>query len=241
MNYNIVRNSKVKLFAIGALSAVALISAAPAAAQYSNYSPYSPYGRTTTIIEKTTEKTIEKEITKQLAVNKQVKDPRNGNFVENLNAQEYNFLDNQNVTYKIVVTNNGQKELHNIKVTDKLPSELKLVSANGFAYDKNSKTLSQNLSNLKVGESKTFEIKAKTQIAKTKGGAVIASCPVNTVEVRGDNLFNHDQTQICVSDKVLSNVKTLPATGPSKVVTTMIGSAALFLSSIVLFKKSFSK
>lgn len=241
MDYSKVRSSKAKLFTVGALSAIALISATPAFAQYSNYSPYSPYQGTTTIIEKTTEKTIEREITRQLGVNKQVRDPRNGNFVENLNANEYSFLDNQNVTYRIIVTNNGQKDLNNINVTDKLPNELKLVSANGFAYDKNNKILSQTLGSLKVGESRTFEVKARTQIAKTKGGVAIASCPVNTVEAKGDNLYNQDQSQICVSDKVLSQVKTLPSTGPSKAVTTLVASAGLFLLSIVLFRKSFSK
>lgn len=232
-SYSIVRSPKAIVLALATAALAFSANIAPVGAQYSNYSPYTPYG-TTTIIEKT----VEKEVTKQLAVNKQVRDPRNGKLVDNINTQEFNFLDKQEVVFRLTVTNNGSIDINNVVVTDKLPKELTFVSATDFAYDKNNKTLTHKIGTLKKGEAKVYDIKTKVAVAKTKGGVTIAFCPVNTVEVKGDNLSSSDTSQVCVSDKVLGQVKTLPVTGQAEAGVLFLSSAALSLAAMAMFRLS---
>lgn len=66
---------------------------------------------------------------------------------------------NEEFTYEIVVENTGDVDLENAVVTDKAPKEVTLVSASEGKITGNTWTFT--IPELKVGESKTFEITAK--------------------------------------------------------------------------------
>lgn len=218
-------NNSVKGMAAVAVSLVAL-SMAPVVKADSPYSPYNIYVGSPVAT-----------ISRQISVNKQVKNPTNGQFVDNLNASTYRFLNNQEVIYRINVTNSGQTDLSGVSVTDALPAEVNYVSSPA-SYDQNTRRVNFTIPTLVAGQTYTLEYKAKVVASTNKGGVEQAACPVNTVEVRVNDLYAKDQAMICVGGEVLGEVQELPITGPKETMMILGGSAILMGMSVYLFRKS---
>lgn len=178
--------------------------------------------------------------TRQITINKQVKNPVTGNFMENIDASTYVFLNNQPVVYKIGVTNTGSATLSNIQVQDALPQVLTYVSSDG-SFDQNSRNLNFTIPSLGSGQSKEFLINTSVAAATTKGGVTIASCPVNQAVVKVDELSASDQSTICIGPQILGNVTKLPATGPSEAGFVLAGSFIALMLGASLLKTSLLK
>lgn len=151
---------------------------------------------------------------KQMMVDKKLLNPQNNQFVDNLSVEQHTFLSDQEVTFRVTVTNVTQSDLKNSQVTDKLPDVLNFVSTSFGNYDAKNKIINLTFENLKKGESKTIEIKAKV-----KGAAEIpttVTCQSNLARVTVDNLVNEDTATLCVSKQVLGVSEALPVTGPSQ-------------------------
>lgn len=196
-----------------------LVLAAVLAAPTTTIAQYAPYGGQSGYTQ-----------TKQLSVNKLVKHPKLGVYVEN--AQDgYTYLNGQEIGYRIEVTNSGQANLTNITVVDRLPSEITFVSGTGI-YDNNARTLTINIDSLNAGETKVYEYKAKATIVTDKGGNLAQKCPVNTVEVRSGDLYATDKATVCIGEKVLGTMIELPVTGLSATQILAI-SIAMFMAAFV--------
>jgi len=88
---------------------------------------------------------------------------------------------NEVFTYKIVVTNRGNVTLKNAVVTDKAPKEVTLLTASEGKITAD--TWTYTISELKVGESKTYELTAK--YAKYAANTHINNVCVDTPTVPG--------------------------------------------------------
>ncbi len=168
----------------------------------------------------------------QLAINKLVQDPRNGQFVDGLSSSNFAFLPGHTILFRLEVKNNGQQDLNNIQVKDVLPGQLEFVSGPG-SFDKGTRTISFTIDSLKVGETKSFDIKAKVS-----GGAEAGVCVTNFAEARKDSLVSQDTAVICIQKKVLGAVTQLPVTGVDLVTLTLSGSTLMFLTSLYLLRKA---
>ena len=79
-------------------------------------------------------------------------------YVENLSSQDNHYTPDQAVSYKLVITNTGNKTLTNIVVNDTLPAEVAFVSGDGsFANGVFTATIAQ----LEAGQSKTLVVRGK--------------------------------------------------------------------------------
>ena len=154
--------------------------------------------------------------TRQVLIDKKILNPQNNQFVDNLNIEQHTFLPDQEVTFRVTVTNVIQAELKNLQISDKLPDTLNFVSTSFGNYDNSSKTINFKIDNLKVGESKTFEIKTKVKSGTELPGNI--TCQTNLARVTVNNLVDEDTSTYCVSKQVLATtteIKKITAPKPA--------------------------
>lgn len=175
----------------------------------------------------------EKPPTPRITIEKWVWNPGSNSFVENLSVNQFLFLPGQEVTFKVEVKNNGNKDLDNVEINDKLPNEVNFVSGPG-TFDKDKNVVSFKIDKLFVNESKAYELKAKIKDADSLPSNVF--CTTNLVEVRADNMVSQDTASFCAEKKVLGVVKELPKTGPDSLVM-MLGLTILSSGAAIFFAK----
>ncbi len=168
----------------------------------------------------------------RIMIEKWIWNPGSNSFVENLSVNQFLFLPDQDVTFKVEVKNHGNKDLDNVEVNDNLPNEVWFVSGPGD-YNKDKHTLTFKIDKLKAGESKAYEVKAKINSADHLPSNVF--CTSNLAEVRAENMVSQDTTSFCAQKKVLGVVKELPKTGPGTLVmmlaiTVASSGAAMYFS-----------
>jgi len=95
---------------------------------------------------------------------------------------------NQDFTYQIVVTNNGEVELKNAVVNDPAPAGVTMLSASAGNVAGNK--WSHTIPSLKVGESISFTIRAR--VAQYVTGNLVNTACVNAVEVNPGQPTNND-------------------------------------------------
>lgn len=166
----------------------------------------------------------------QISINKLVKNPQTGLFVENLNFNDPRFLPEQEASFRLEVRNSGQTELANIQIKDKLPDFVEFVSGPGI-FDPSSQMLNFTIDKLRGGESKAYELKVRVKKADSLP-ANTATCITNFAEGRVNELVSQDTAVFCIETRVLGVTRELPVTGVSN-------SIPLFLSSIFLLATSF--
>lgn len=171
---------------------------------------------------------------KQVFVDKKLLNPQNNQFVDNLNIEQHAFLPDQDVTFRITVTNNSQSDQQKLTVADKLPDVLNFVSASFGNFDQTNKTLNLTIDKLKVGESKIFELKTKVKPVDQLPGAI--TCQTNLSKVTVSNMIGEDTATFCVSKQVLGVTTEMPKTGPSQTLPLLVLSS-LFLAIGLLIKR----
>ncbi|OGH23342.1 MAG: hypothetical protein A2958_00250 [Candidatus Levybacteria bacterium RIFCSPLOWO2_01_FULL_38_13] len=170
-----------------------------------------------------------------ILVNKTVKNPQTGAFVDNLNINDPKLLPLSTVTFQITVTNTGSGNLSKITVKDTLPSFVTFVSGPG-SFDRNTKVLTFEVSNLGAGQSQTFTLEAKTveenKLPQDQG----IVCVVNQVLATSDSNQSSDNSQFCIEKPVVAPVtkgglKVFPA--PTVVTTPPTGPEMLSLIGLI--------
>ncbi|MBI2405191.1 DUF11 domain-containing protein [Candidatus Gottesmanbacteria bacterium] len=149
-------------------------------------------------------------VTTDLTVNKQVKNPATGTFVENLGSSDPTFSGNGEVLFRLIIKNTGTQTLATVTVKDIFPSELTFSGGPG-TFDRGSNTLTFTLDNLTAGETKTQEILAKVDPDKVNRNFSL-SCVINTARVSSGDRQDQDTAQLCIQTQVLG-VTTLPVAG----------------------------
>ena len=142
--------------------------------------------------------------TGELQIDKEVWDPEDGKFVDNLwIASDYKFAPGEEITFRLKIKNVGDATFDTVHVVDTLPSHLELTSGDLDFY----------INNLDPGETEEREIRAKVVPADQFPSNQSLICEVNTAEVWSDDEKDKDTSQVCMEEKVLG-VKVLPPTGP---------------------------
>lgn len=177
-----------------------------------------------------------KQPSSQINLNKQVKNPQNGQFVENLNFNDYRFLPEQEVIFKLEVRNSGQVDLNNIQIKDKVPDFVDFISGPGN-FDNNTKTLNFTIDRLKPGESKAYELTAKIK-KEAELPANMGTCLTNFAEARMNELVSQDTAVFCVETRVLGVTRELPKTGMASSVAVVLASSSLLVTSLYLLRRN---
>lgn len=160
-----------------------------------------------------------------LTIDKKVQNPSTGVFVDNLSVNDPKFAPEQVITFKIVVTNTGSKNLDTVTVKDIFPSFVTFSGGAGF-YDASKNTLTLTLDSLKSGESRTFTIGGRVASLKDLPSDKMISCVINQAQATSENQTVSDNAQLCI-EKVQPSVtkgglpimpsvpvKQTPSTGP---------------------------
>lgn len=130
------------------------------------------------------------------------------------------------VEFKIKVKNEGEVDVDDMKMSDKLPKEMERVGGDG---------LSEYWDDFEAGETKTFVIKAKVKDSEYDKDN-FEKCVVNKAEVLYDGEDEaSDTATVCYSD---SEPTELPKTGGSSLLYGVLG---LGLTAVGAFAKKLKK
>ncbi len=144
-----------------------------------------------------------------LTINKQVKHPTSGVFVENLGVSDTPFGVGSDVLFRLTIRNGSGETFNPVTVKDVLPEHLTFVAGPGV-YDSKTRTLTYTLTNLIAGETRVQEILAKVVSALPQDKSLI--CEQNLAEVSALNRKDDDTSQVCMASKVMGTT-TLPVAG----------------------------
>ncbi len=170
----------------------------------------------------------------QVLINKSVKNPSTGVYVDNLGPADPKYRPLWTVTFRIVVNNSGDESLDKVTVTDRLPSYLDFMSGPGV-YDAKSRTLTFDVYNLAGGTSQTFEIKARVSNVTLPADKSIV-CPVNVVDAVTGAQTDHDESQFCIEKQMV--VPAVPKAGPENWLLSIAGLIASLKAGLILRKRS---
>lgn len=162
----------------------------------------------------------------KFTINKLVQKPNDG-YVENLNVNDPRYGANQNVNFKIVIENTGDKDIANLNVVDTFPSLLTFVSGAGTPNADGSQ-INFTVGKLQAGKIVEYVLTAKTAAADKLPTDKNITCVTNNVKATStDGSVATDNSQVCIeksgtpttttgTPQVFEkpNVKTVPATGP---------------------------
>lgn len=173
----------------------------------------------------------------QLAVDKKIQNPKNGEWVETLNANEITFTANQEVNFRIEVKNTGSTNLSSVAVQDRLPDYVTFTTGTG-SFDVNTKVLSWTIDTLNAGESKIFFVKADVKAQSELPQAAI-TCLTNSAKASKDSLLATDTAGFCLQTPNAAKVfpaEQLPKTGLPLVAWSLVGFLPAGLGLRRLFK-----
>lgn len=167
--------------------------------------------------------------TGQLQINKEVFDPQNQKYVDNLGINDYKFSPGELISFKLSIKNVGDATLGNVAVTD-TPQAGFLDLATG--------ALNFNLTNLAPGETRQQELKLRV-VDESKLPQNNIICIINAAEANADNSHDRDTAQICLERKALGVTSTpevvtsVPVPEVKKLPSTGLPAAAWLLSGLV--------
>lgn len=167
----------------------------------------------------------------QIIINKTVKNPATGFFVDNLGPSDPKYRPQQVVTFHLTVKNPTDQTMNNISVSDKLPREVDFVSGPGN-FDQNSRTLNFSVDSLSAGESRVFEITGRTVHPALLSKNV--TCPVNAVDAKTSDKSDHDESQFCIQKEAV--IPVVPKAGAET--GLLLGLVSALTGGIILRKKS---
>lgn len=143
-----------------------------------------------------------------LTINKMVKHPTSGAFVENIVSTDTPYSPGSEVLYRLIIKNASGETMNPVTVTDQLPGDLTFVAGPGTyaTPGKPGGKLTFTLENVIAGETRTVEVLVKVEsTTPTKCDIVNAVKVTSPARPNGDD----DTVSICVS-KV---APTLPVAG----------------------------
>lgn len=177
-----------------------------------------------------------------LVINKTVKNPSNGDFVDNLSqTNDPKFGPNQTITFQLTVVNTGGQNFSEVTITDTIPNYLTFVSGPG-TFDSNTNKLTFKIKDLGAGESRSYTI--NTKVASNVPNDPAVNCVVNNVKAVTGNGEASDISQVCLQNtgkggfQVLGTpeLKETPATGPEML--SLFGLIPLAFSGLFLRRKA---
>lgn len=170
----------------------------------------------------------------QVLINKTVKNPSTGVFVDNLGPSDPRFRPESLVTFHLAVQNTGDQTLDKVTVTDTLPDFLDFTSGPGN-FDSKSKTLTFDVFNLAGGTSQTFEMLGRVVHEAVLPADKSLVCVVNNVTAVTSSQTDSDSSQVCITKEAPPVV---PTAGPKEWVLTIVGLSTGLTLGLYLRKKS---
>ena len=138
-----------------------------------------------------------------LSVNKQVKDPDTGDYVDSLGLTDPRYTPGDVVPFQITVKNTSNSDITNITVKDVFPQFVDFLSGSG-TFDSGSHTLSFTIDKLSAGDIKVFFISGKVVDKASLPADEGVSCVVNQAIATANNVQAQDNSQFCIQKEVIT-------------------------------------
>jgi uncharacterized repeat protein (TIGR01451 family) len=142
----------------------------------------------------------------EVLINKTVKDPKTGLFVDIIGNNDNKFSPDQSVFFKIEVTNTGNETLEKLTIQDIFPEFVSFIKGPG-KFDNNTKILSFVVNNLKPNETREYILEGKIAPANRLPSDQGITCVVNQAQTKFNGKLSIDNTQLCIEKMVLSETK----------------------------------
>lgn len=171
----------------------------------------------------------------KVLVDKLVRHPQNGNYVDNLGLNDPMFSAEASVFFRIMVENTGNATLEEIKVIDYLPVYLQYVS--GGTYDSASREIRFSFANVAPGERRSTILQAKVYSLSQLPVEKTVLCPVNKVMAYSDqDGSDEDTAQLCIKKKPMVS-KEAPKAGDPIGLLMGLGSLTTLVGGLKLKRK----
>ncbi len=176
---------------------------------------------------------------KTITIDKKLRSLADSKYVDNISSSTKIFSNGELIEFFVKVTNSGDTNLKNIKVTDNLPPFLKLIFYPG-TYNSTDNKLEWTIDELNAGHSQEFLIRAKIDKASE---VKTLTKETNVAQVRVDELGARDDASYYILNKGTTIVPDgkgeiiIPVTGSSTLILETIGVISVGLSGLALRKK----
>ena len=176
---------------------------------------------------------------KTITIDKKLRSLADSKYVDNISSSTKIFSNGELIEFFVKVTNSGDTNLKNIKVTDNLPPFLKLIFYPG-TYNSTDNKLEWTIDELNAGHSQEFLIRAKIDKANE---VKTLTKETNVAQVRVDELGARDDASYYILNKGTTIVPDgkgeiiIPETGNGALIIETIGVISVGLSGLALRKK----
>jgi len=167
-----------------------------------------------------------------LTINKLVKNPLTGVYVENLTTNGPTYSPGTSLTFRLVVRNDSGETMSPVTIVDQLPSYHTFLSATIPAtYDKGTNTVTMTITNLIAGDQATIDLVVKVAPQNAFASSRTMYCMDNYAKVTSPARPNGDDDSagVCIS----TGKEILPVAGFNDLYTLLpflgIGSIGLML------------
>ncbi len=161
---------------------------------------------------------------KTISIDKKLRFVNDSKYVDNISSSTRTFRNGDLIEFFVEVTNSGDTNLKNIKVTDNLPPFLKLIFFPG-SYNSTDNKVEWTIDELNAGHSQKFLIRAKIdKAAEVK----TLTKETNVASVRVDELGARDDA----SYYILNIGSTIKPDGKGEIIVPETGSGTLILETI---------
>jgi len=170
----------------------------------------------------------------KVVVDKLVRHPVSGNYVDNLGLQDSKYAPEDAIFFKLIAKNTGGSTLSSIRVEDVLPPYVAFIS--GGDYNATTRVVSVTFTDVQPGTERTTFIQVRAlPLAKLPAQKSVI-CPVNKVTAYTVEQGQDDDTaQFCIQKKAVA--KTVPATGDPFGIALALGSLPTLLAGWKLRKR----
>jgi len=182
----------------------------------------------------------------QILINKTVKNPDSGAFVDNLSlSSDPKYSANEIVEFQLTLTNTGKETLNEVTVVDTFPSFITYQTGSG-SFNSDNNTLTFKATDLQAGESRVFTVTGKVFDIGNLPQDQAVTCVANHVRATSSENESSDVSQFCI-EKVIATTKgglpvmpapemeQTPSTGPGLALLGLIPAA---LGGLFLRRKS---
>lgn len=170
----------------------------------------------------------------QLVVDKQVRNPVTGVYVDNLGLQDPHYFADNAVFFRISVQNTSTTVLTRVTVNDYLPPFLSFVS--GGSYSANNRQIVFYFDNVAPNERRSTVIQVKVNPLSTLPASKSLLCPVNRVSAYAtEGGTDSDSSQLCIQKTVMA--QNVPQTGDPFGLVIGLGSLPMLLAGYQFGKK----
>lgn len=163
---------------------------------------------------------------KTISVDKKLRYVGDKKYVDNISSSQKTFNNGELIEFFVKVTNTGDTNLKNIKVTDNMPPFLKLIFYPG-KYISTDNKVEWVIDELNAGHSQKFLIRAKIDQATN---VKTLTKETNVVNVRVDELGARDDATYYILSRGTTSVP--KADGKGEIIIPVTGSGSLILETI---------